>query len=76
MPLGTSGKYEFAWVKLTDQFTPQSFGDRTCAYGRHEMHSNGPFSVTVWGVDKYASYGFVGGTGLRPIHTAPPPTVN
>ncbi|AKV00164.1 hypothetical protein AKJ09_06827 [Labilithrix luteola] len=74
-PLGTSGKYEFAWVKITEGFVPQQFAKGTCGYGRHEVHSDGPFSVSVWGVGPYSSYGFVGGMGLRPIHTAPPPTV-
>jgi hypothetical protein len=39
----------------------------TCGYGRHEAKSDGPFSLTVWGTDKNASYGYAGGTGLRPL---------
>lgn len=75
-PLGSSGEYEFAWVELTRGFLPQKFAKGECGYGRQEAHSDGPFAVTVWGVDQYASYGYVGGTGLRPINDAPPPTIH
>jgi hypothetical protein len=75
-PLDSKGEYEFAWVELTRGFVPQKFAKGVCGYGRQEAHSDGPFSVTVWGVDLFASYGYVGGTGLRPINDAPPPTVN
>jgi hypothetical protein len=74
-PLGSSGEYEYAWVELTRGFLPQKFAKGECSYGRQEAHSDGPFAVTVWGVDLYASYGYVGGTGLRPINDAEPPTV-
>ncbi|MDB5221063.1 MAG: hypothetical protein JWO86_8990, partial [Myxococcaceae bacterium] len=74
-PIGTSGKYEFAWVKLTAGFTPQKFAKGECSYGRQEAHSAGPFAVTVWGTGIDASYGYVGGTGLRPINDAKPPAV-
>jgi IgGFc binding protein len=74
-PLGASGEYEFAWVQLTHAYLGQKFAKGTCSYGRQEAHSAGPFAVTVWGVAPYASYGYVGGTGLRPIHDAPPPRV-
>jgi IgGFc binding protein len=70
-PLGTSGQYEFAWVQLTDGFV--SKGD--CGYGRQEASSDGPFGITVWGMGQDASYGYVGGTGLRPINDAPPTPV-
>ncbi|MDF2696565.1 MAG: hypothetical protein K0S65_4948, partial [Labilithrix sp.] len=69
------GRYEFAWVKLTDGFVGQKFAKGECSYGRHEAHSDGPFDVTVWGTAQYASYGYVGGTGLRPINDAEPPPV-
>ena len=74
-PLGSSGEYEFAWVKLTSGFLPQKFAKGECSYGRQEAHSTGPFAVTVWGTGEDASYGYVGGTGLRPINDAkfPPP---
>jgi IgGFc binding protein len=74
-PLGTAGEYEWAWVKLTAGFTPQKFPRGECGYGRHEAHSTGPFSVTVWGVGEAASYGYAGGMGARPVNDAPRPTV-
>ena len=74
-PLGSSGTYEFAWVKLTSGFTAQKFAKGECSYGRQEAHSTGAFAVTVWGTGIDASYGYVGGTGLRPINDAKPPPV-
>jgi len=76
MPLGSGGEYEFAWVQLTAAYRGKTFPKGTCGYGRQEAHSTGPFAVTVWGISPYASYGYVGGTGLRPIHQAPPPRVD
>jgi len=75
-PLGSSGQYEFAWVKLTSGFLPQTFAKGKCGYGRQVARSDGPFAITVWGTGQDASYGYVGGTGLRPINEAPPPGVN
>jgi hypothetical protein len=75
-PLGKSGDYEYAWVKLTASFVAQKMAKGECGYGRHEAHSEGPFSVTVWGVGRDASYGYAGGMGSRPINDAPLPTVN
>jgi hypothetical protein len=74
-PLGSSGEYEFAWVHLTRGFTPQPFAKGTCGYGRHEARSDGPFSVTVWGMGRDASYGYAGGMGSRPVNDATPPPV-
>ena len=63
-PLGSAGEYEYAWVDLTTSFAPAS---GTCRAGRHEAKSDGPFSVTVWGLGAFASYGYAGGTGSRPL---------
>jgi len=72
-PLGSSGEYEYAWVTLTNGFVDQLAKDGACtSYGRQEARSDGPFAVTVWGMGLYASYGYVGGTGLRPINDARP----
>jgi len=72
-PLGSSGEYEYAWVTLTNGFVEQLAKDGTCtSYGRQEARSDGPFAITVWGMGFYASYGYVGGTGLRPINDARP----
>ncbi len=75
-PLGASGEFEFAWVRLTSGYTPQTFPKGECGYGRHEARSTGPFSVTVWGVGDAASYGYTGGMGARPVNDAPPPVVD
>ncbi|MCW5835289.1 MAG: IgGFc-binding protein [Labilithrix sp.] len=74
--LGASGDYEYTWVRLTKGFVPAKLAEGTCGYGRHEARSEGPFSVTVWGVDQFASYGYAGGQGSRPINDALPPPVN
>lgn len=70
-PLGTSGEFEYAWVSLTTGGLPNG----NCGYGRQEAHSDGPFSVTVWGLGAYASYGYLAGTGLRPINDVAPPVL-
>lgn len=74
-PLGASGEYEYAWVRLTTGFIPQTFAGGTCTYGRQEASSDGAFSVTVWGWGKDASYGYAGGMGSRPVNEAPAPPV-
>jgi hypothetical protein len=40
-----------------------------CDNGRHEIHSDAPFGVTVWGWDSYVSYAFPGGMSVRAINT-------
>jgi len=45
-PVGTSGAYEFTRVDLSrHNFLAQG----KCDNGRHQMSSNAPFGVTVWG---------------------------
>ncbi|AKU94854.1 hypothetical protein AKJ09_01518 [Labilithrix luteola] len=63
-PLGKGGEFEYAWVDLTKNFASAT---GVCGPGRHEAKSDGPFSLTVWGTGDYASYGYAGGTGSRPI---------
>jgi len=74
-PLGTTGEFEYAWLHLTRGSIPQAFADGTCGYGRHEASSEGPFSVTIWGTGRDASYGYAGGTGSRPANSATLPPV-
>lgn len=74
-PLGDGGEYEYAWVRLTSGFVPQKLAKGECGYGRHAAESEGPFSITVWGWGKDASYGYAGGMGSRPINDAPLPVV-
>jgi IgGFc binding protein len=68
-PLGNAGEYEYAWVYLTSGFAAERFPGGECTYGRNEARSDGPFSLTVWGTGPYASYGFAGGAGSRPLST-------
>jgi len=72
-PVGNSGEYELAWVDLASSGRPLTFPKGTCDYGRQEAKSEGPFSVTVWGVGPYVSYGYAAGSGSRPLNpvTAP-----
>ena len=45
-PVGTSGSYEYTRIDLVrHNFEPQA----GCDNGRHEMTSDAPFGVTVWG---------------------------
>ena len=74
-PVGTGGELEYTYVALTKGFVPQSFPKGTCGYGRQGASSDGPFAITVWGMDQASSYGYVGGTGLRPINDAPKPVL-
>ncbi|AKU95069.1 hypothetical protein AKJ09_01733 [Labilithrix luteola] len=73
--LDTKGDYQYAFVKMTHGYLAQAFGTSTCGYGRHEVKSTGPFSVTVWGMGTDASYGYPGGMGLRPVNTVTVPVV-
>ena len=61
---GENGEFEYAWVKLTEGYVEQTFGDKKCGYGRQEAHSDGPFVITVWGTGLASSYGYVAGMGL------------
>ena len=65
-------------MRLTKFRTPQASDAGTCGYGSHEIRSDGPFGVTVWGIDICASYGDPGGMGLRSVNTVnvPVPVVN
>ncbi len=75
-PLGRSGEYEFAWVYLTKDGLPQTFAGGACGYGRHEARSEGSFAVYVWGTAAYASYGYAGGMGSRPLSDVKGPSVH
>ena len=74
-PLGLSGEYEFTWVNLTKLGIAQKFDGGSCGYGRHDARSDGPFSVHVWGWGSYASYGYPGGMGSRPLSDVKGPSI-
>jgi len=52
------GKYQYTRVDLvTGNFQPQG----SCDNGRHEIHSDAPFGLVVWGWGSAATGGFFGG---------------
>ena len=57
-PIGASGKYEYTRIDLVrGNFQPQG----ACDNGRHEIHSDAPFGLVVWGWGSAATGGFFGG---------------
>ncbi|CAN5290434.1 hypothetical protein BH09MYX1_BH09MYX1_53340 [soil metagenome] len=86
-PIG-SGKYEYTRFDLVrGNFAKQG----NCDNGRHEIKSDAPFGITVWGWGTLAtgtgsgdgfytqavSYAYPGGMSLKPINTVViPPTPN
>jgi len=70
--IGTRGDYEFVRVDLQRDGGPgQSFGDKVCQTGLHRMKSEGPFTATIWGWARYASYAYPGGMALRKLVDTP-----
>jgi IgGFc binding protein len=74
------GDFEYTRVDLvTGNF--QNVG--SCSNGRHEMSSNAPFGVTVWGwgtpsafpSTTYVSYAYPAGAGVQPINEVEVPPV-
>jgi hypothetical protein len=70
---GIDGNYQFARVDLsTGDF--QNVG--SCSNGRHEMHSDAPFGLQVWGwgtptttsFTANVSYGYPGGMNVQPLN--------
>jgi hypothetical protein len=72
------GNFETTGIDLvTGNF--QNVGN--CSNGRHEIHSDAPFGVTVWGwgtipgfpgsklYTQYVSYAYPAGAGVKPINT-------
>jgi hypothetical protein len=59
-PIGTSGNYEYTRFDLiTGNFVPNG----QCDNGRHEVKSDAPFGVTVWGWGSGATGGVIEGGG-------------
>ncbi|AKU97748.1 hypothetical protein AKJ09_04412 [Labilithrix luteola] len=76
-PIDSKGQYEYARVDLAVNGGPgQKFADSTCMNGLQRMHSEGPFTATLWGWSTYASYAYPGGMAqrqlvknpLKPVH--------
>jgi len=69
-PVGSSGDYEIAWVKLVDHWN----GQNGCNNGVHGMNSTSPFGLWVWGWGSedtntgWVSYGYPAGENVKPIN--------
>jgi hypothetical protein len=79
-PVGTS--YEYTRVALSrGNFVPQVYAGGPCENGRHEIKSDAPFGITVWGWGTDAtntpavSYAYPGGQAVRPVNTIKVPPV-
>jgi hypothetical protein len=56
--------YEVAYVDLLRKGLPQG----GCDNGVHRAFGKGPFGLTVWGWDRYASYGYPAGMGTKTLN--------
>lgn len=59
-----SGKYQVAYVDLVRGLAPLGH----CNGSRQEATSLGQFGITVWGTDRYASYGYPAGGNVGSIN--------
>ncbi len=62
--IDTAGQYQFTNVWLTKAGEPQG----ACTNGPHFAKSDGQFTITVWGLDSYASYAYPAGANISPIN--------
>jgi hypothetical protein len=79
-PVDSSGALQYTRVDLVrHNFAKQG----NCDNGVHEIHSDAPFGVTVWGwgslesapfFSEYVSYAYPAGTGVQPINSVIVPT--
>lgn len=71
-PIGTGGKYEFRRVDLIRATGPgEVFPGGTCKSGLQRMNSTGPFTATIWGWGRTASYAYPGGMAQRKLVSIP-----
>lgn len=79
-PVGTEGRYEFTRIDLVrHDFQPQG----GCNNGRHEMKSEAPFGLTVWGwgttettsFTRNVSYGYPAGESVVQLNDIYVPSV-
>jgi hypothetical protein len=66
-PIGASN-YEYTRVDITVESADAGTGVNGCDNGLHEMHSDEPFGVTVWGWDNYVSYAYPAGAKVEFIN--------
>ncbi len=76
-PVGTRGDYEWTRVDLERRSGPgDAFDGGVCQTGLHRMRSDGPFTATIWGWARYASYAYPGGMAQRRLVDTPLAPVN
>jgi hypothetical protein len=71
-PVDSGDTYEYAWVDIVKAGVAQH---NNCQNGPHTASSKGPFGITVWGEDSYASYGYPAGGNLATINSVVVPPV-
>ncbi len=59
--------YEWTHAELSRFGAPVSYAEGTCTDGAHRIRSDGPFSMTIWGISADASYSYPGGSAVRTI---------
>jgi len=75
-PVGTRGDYEWTRVDLARDGGPgDTFGSSVCRNGLQRMKSEGPFTATLWGWSRFASYAYPGGLALRKLVETPLPPI-
>jgi hypothetical protein len=70
-PVGSSGDFEITDVDLMRA----KQGQGSCTNGQHTAWSDGPFGVTVWGLDSFSSYAYPAGGNVAPINTVVVPPI-
>lgn len=65
-PVDSQDTMEYAWVDIVTNNVAQH---NNCQNGPHSATSKGPFGITVWGLDTFASYGYPAGGNLAAINT-------
>ncbi len=69
--IDSADTYEFTNIDLIRASTKNG----TCDNGPHVATSNGPFGISVWGLDSFSSYGYPAGGNVAPINSVIiPPT--
>ncbi|CAN5501008.1 hypothetical protein BH09MYX1_BH09MYX1_22910 [soil metagenome] len=67
------GGTDYQWARVDLQKNHAKVG--ACDNGRHEIKSDAPFGITVWGFDTTVSYAYPAGASVRPINNfIVPPT--
>ncbi len=75
-PVGSRGDYEWTRVDLARDGGPgEAFGSSVCRNGLQRMKSDGPFTATLWGWGRSASYAYPGGLALRKLVQTPLPPI-